>query len=63
MAAVLDTLCITNAKDLGPAGSPRRKILSDFLMAHSKMPSQILDTDTLIDVLALRRAKIRNCSG
>jgi len=59
--SVLNTLCITQGDDLGPAGSEARRQLSKFLSAHKKTPSDRLTPGSWVDFRALQTQKIRNC--
>jgi hypothetical protein len=62
MRLVLDTLCRPKTEvDLGPAGSPARKILAMFLMANGRTSVEVLNRNAFIDIQELKDAGKRAC--
>jgi hypothetical protein len=62
MKAVLTTLCRpATESDLGPAGSPARKALANFLTANGKMSSESITVSVSFDIRDLQLAGKRDC--
>ncbi len=62
LKSVLTTLCITQASDLGPSGSPARDSLSKFLSANGKRASDRITDRVFQDIEDLQDQGKRNCS-